>query len=142
MSLVIDIADAVTAELADSTFSQALTPQRKLLPEFDLADLKDLRVTVVPKTLEVGGATRATQQYEVAVDIGIQKKLGADLETEVAALLGLVDEIAAYLTRRPLAAMPAAAWVGLANDPIYAPEHLANQRVFTSVLTLMYRTMA
>lgn len=141
MSTIIDIADAVTAELADGTFSQSFTPQRKLLPEFDLADLKDLRVTVVPKTLEVGGATRATQQYEVAIDIGIQKKLGADLETEVAALLGLVDEIVAYMTRRPLAALPNAAWVAASNDPIYAPDHLATQRVFTSVLTLTYRAL-
>jgi hypothetical protein len=25
------------------------------------------------------------------------------------------------------------------NEPIYDPDHLANQRVFTSVLTLTYR---
>ncbi len=141
MSLVIDIADAVTAELAGGEFSQAFAPQRKLLPEFDLADLKDLRVTVVPKAIEASGASRVASQLDVQVDVGIQKKIAADLEAEVAELLGLVDEIVQYMTRRPLAALPNVAWAAASNDPIYAPDHLVNQRVFTSVLTLTYRAL-
>ena len=27
------------------------------------------------------------------------------------------------------------------NDPVYAPEHLADQRAFTSVLTVTYRSV-
>jgi len=54
-------------------------------------------------------------------------------------LCGLMDQIAAYLRRRPLAGVPGATWVRTLNDPVYAPEHLAQQRVFTSVLTVMYR---
>ena len=37
MALVIDIADAVKAELAEGTFSQEFTPERRVLPDFDLA---------------------------------------------------------------------------------------------------------
>jgi len=144
MSLATDIADAVAAELnaADpSTFSQDLTAERKVLPSFDLPDLAELKVCVVPKAVTITGATRAACQYEIAVDIGIQKKLGRDLDTEVASLGTLADEIADYLRRRPLAAAPYAAWASIANEPVYAPEHLAEQRVFTSVLTVTYRAL-
>jgi hypothetical protein len=144
MSLAIDIADAVTAELNAApagTFDPAITAVRRVLPEFDLADLAELKVSVVPKALEITGSTRATSQYEIAVDIGVQKKLGKDLDAEVAALGTLMDQIADYLRRRPLSAAPFAAWVSITNEPVYAPEHLAEQRVFTSVLTLTYRAM-
>ena len=144
MSLATDVADAVAAELnaADpGTFSQAFTAERKVLPAFDLADLAELKVCLVPKSVTITGSTRTASQYEIAVDVGIQKKLGKDLDGEVASLGTLVDEIADYLTRRPLSAAPFAAWVAMANEPVYAPEHLAEQRVFTSVLTVTYRAV-
>ena len=141
MALVIDIADAVVAELASGSFSPAISPRRRVLPEFELSELAELRVTVVPKGVEISGSTRSASQHDVQIDIGVQKKLGKDLDTEVAALCGLVDEIAAFLKRRPLAAAPYAAWVRTVNLPIYAPEHLAEQRVFTSVLTVTYRAI-
>jgi hypothetical protein len=144
MSLVIDIADAVTAELNAApagTFDPAFNTERRVLPEFGLEDLAELKVTVVPKGVEITGSTRAASQYEIAVDIGVQKKCGKDLDTEVAALATLVDQIADHLRRRPLSAAPFAAWVGITNEPVYAPDHLAEQRVFTSVLTVTYRAM-
>lgn len=144
MSLVIDIADAVVAELnaaPPDTFSQAFTAVRMVLPEFDLEDLAELKVTVVPKAVEITGATRSGSQYEIAVDVGIQKKLGQDLDTEVAALATLVEEISDYLCRRQLSQTPWAAWSAIRNEPVYAPEHLAAERVFTSVLTVSYRAM-
>jgi len=137
----VQIADAVTAELAAGVLSRPIAPVRRVLPEFELADLKDLRVTVVPASIEIEGASRALSRYDVHIDIGIQKKLGKNLDTEVADLCDLVEEIAEFLKRRPLAATPYAVWVRTANDPIYAADHLAEQRVFTSVLSITYRAM-
>lgn len=144
MSLVIDIADAVAAELnaaPPGTFSQSFTAQRRVLPEFDLEGLADLRVTVVPRSVEITGSTRSASQYDITVDIGVQRKLGKDLDAEVAALSSLVDAIRDYLRRRPLVSLPWATWVSIANEPVYSPEHLAEQRVFTSVLTVTYRAL-
>jgi len=141
MALAIDISDAVVAELAGGAFSQSFTPQRRVLPEYELADLKDLQVTVVPATVETSGASRTLSQQDVRIDVGIQKKLGKDIDTEVPELCGLVDEIAEFLNRRTLQAAPQAVWVKTANEPIYAADHLAEQRTFTSVLTLTYRVM-
>ena len=149
MSLAINIADAMVAELnaaPPGTFDPAFTAVRRVLPVFDLAEMADLHVSVVPRAVEIAGATRSASQYDVQIDIGVQQKLapgggggGGDLDQQVPPLCELVDQIAAYLTRRVLLTMPNAIWVRLANDPIYAPEHLSQLRQFTSVLTLTYR---
>lgn len=144
MSLATDIADAVVAELSaapDGTFSETFSAVRRVLPEFDLEDLAELKVSVVPKSVEITGSTRAASQYEIAVDVGVQKKLGKDLDAEVTALGTLVDEMADYLRQRTLEQAPFAVWVGIRNEPVYVPEHLAERRVFTSVLTVTYRAM-
>lgn len=143
MARIIDIADAVVAELAGGSFSQGFQARRAVLPGRELAELTALQVTVVPRGVESSGASRATTQHDVQIDVGIQKKLpsGTAMDAEVASLLAVVDEIAAYLARRPLAAAPWAAWIRTANEPVYAPEHLAEQRTFTSVLTLTYRAL-
>ena len=144
MALVIDIADAVVAELNAApagTFDPAFTAVRRVLPEFDLSELAELKVTVVPKAVEISGSTRSVGQFDFQIDIGVQKKLGKDLDAETAGLCGLVDGIAGYLRRRSLAAAPHAVWVRSRNDPVYAPEHLADQRAFTSVLTVTYRSV-
>ncbi len=144
MSLITEIADAVTAELnaaAPGTFTQSFTAERKVLPFYELQDLLGLKVTVVPKAVEITGSTRSNSQYDFAIDIGIQKKLGSPsaIEAEVESLGNVVDQIVEYLRQRKLTAAPFAAWVNTINDPVYAPEHLLEKRVFTSVLTLTYR---
>jgi hypothetical protein len=150
---LIDIADAVVAALntaanpappnppgppAEPVFAQPFTAVRKVLPVYDLAELAGVHVTVVPRGADVTGATRSASQYDLHVDVGVQKKLGADLEAETAGMLALVDQIATFLARRP---MGGAAWVRAANDQAYLPDHLADKRLFTSVLTVTYRMM-
>jgi len=144
MSVVLDIADAVAAELASApagTFNQSFTPQRRTLPQFELSELKDLQVSVVPHAVENSLAARGLALKEVQIYIGIQKHLGKDLDSEIVPLLTLVEQIDAYLRQRPLQAVSNAPWLKSTNDPIYASEHLANDRVFTSVLTLTYRVV-
>lgn len=78
MPVALDIADAVVAELAGApaeTFNQAFTPQRLVLPQFELAELKDLKVTVVPRSVEITNVSRAHSQHGIQIDIGIQKRL-------------------------------------------------------------------
>jgi hypothetical protein len=144
MGIAIDIADAVTAEVNTAgLLPSGITAKRRVLPEFELKDLAELKVTVVPRSLNITGSTRVSSQYEIAIDIGLQKKLTAadTLDTEVAALGTLVDQITSHLQRRPLAGFPWATWVSIANDPLYVPEHLAQQSVFTSILTVTYRAI-
>jgi hypothetical protein len=146
MKLTIDIADAVAAELnaaEPGTFSEDLTAQRRVLPKFELADLADLKVSVVPKGIEIENASREDRRCDISVDIGVQQKVGKDVDAEVERLCELVEQIADYLAARGLSAagMSGVAFVSLANEPVYSTEHLADDLAFTSVLTVTYRTL-
>lgn len=139
MKLAIDVADAIVTELAAHTFSEPLSVTRRVLPEFELADLKALTVTVVPKSVGINNITRDSSSFTVAVDIGIQQKIGKNTDAEVARLSGVVTELVSFLNRRKLSGFPVAVFLSIANEPVYAPEHLSEKRLFTSVLTATYK---
>jgi len=144
MSTIIEIADAVVAELNGGAFGIPFQAQRHYKPTFDLAEMKDLRVTVVPRGVELSGASRSMTQTDVQIDIGVQRKLPADAvndAAEIDALMRLVEEIADFFRSRRLSACPSAAWVRTENKPIYSPEHIEQLRQFTSVLTLTFRAL-
>lgn len=138
MSTAFDIAAAVTAEL-NTGFAGEFTAVLTALPGAKIEDLEAVKVSVVPKALQPAQATRAGRSLEVTVDIGIQKRIGADLDTDVLALADLAQRVLDYLWRRPLATAPGAVFLNAANEPVFAPEHLEQMRVFTSVVTVSYR---
>lgn len=140
MSILLDVADAVTAEITApmETFSEDFTPVRKVLPDFGIDELKTLHVTVVPHGDEIANLSRTQTLHTVQVDIGVQMRLGPDIDTEIEGLLDLVEEIAAYLRGRRLASLSAAYWQRAAYQPVYSHEHLTQDRVFTSILTVTY----
>ena len=140
MQMTIDLADAVTSQVNQSGI--VTHAKRQVLPIHDLSQLRALTVSVVPRGVQVQSITRKLSQYDCQVDIGIQQKLTApqdEIDPAVKELSGLVQQIADYLQRQPLTDMPYAIWIKVENVLIYDPDHLANQRVFTSVLTLTYR---
>jgi len=141
MKLALDIADAIVTELSSGSFSEPLTVSRRVLPEYELAELKALTVTVVPKSVGINNITRDSSSFEVAIDIGIQQKIGKDTDTAVARLSGVVTEVVTFMNRRKLSEFPAAVFVSIANEPVYAPEHLSEKRLFTSLLTLTYKVI-
>lgn len=143
MSTITSIADAVTDRLNAGSFSQSFTAERHYQPQFDLAELETLKVSVVPRSLTVSGSSRRQSQYDALVDIGVQKRLSADGDekAQVDALLDLVEEIADHLRFERLPGLPEAVWVGLAHEPVVAAEHLEQHRQFTSLLTATYRVL-
>ena len=141
MKLAIDIADAIVTELSNGSFSEPLVVSRRVLPAFEIAELKVLTVTVVPKSVGIANITRQSSSFDVAVDIGIQQKIGKDTDAEVTRLSGIVTEIVTILNRKPLTAVPAARFISISNEPVYAPEHLSEKRLFTSILTLTYKVI-
>ncbi len=140
MSTIAAIADAVAAHINTSTFSQPLTAVRMFQPAFTLEDLKDLRVSVVPRTVQMSPVTRDSLAVEYVVDVGVQKKLPADgADAVIDELLELVEAIADHLRFQRLEGFPDAAWVGFSNEPVVSGEALEQHRVFTSVLSVTYR---
>ena len=139
MSKIIDIAEAVKEELNGGTFSQAFTAQRHYQPVFELKDMKDLHVSIVPKDIEMQLATRNTSQHDCRIDVAVQKKVTVGDLAQLDQLMGLVEEIINFLARRKLSSVPNALWIKTANEPIYAAEHLEQFGQFTSIVTVTYR---
>jgi hypothetical protein len=141
MSTVVQIADAVVAELNAGTFTESFTAERLFSPVFDLQDMQTLRVSVMPRSVTTQPASRSAGFFDYAIDIGVQKKLNSEDSAEVEGHLALVEQISDYLRNRKLTAMPDAFWTKTENNPVYVPEHLDQLRQFTSVLTVTYRIM-
>ena len=144
MSLITAVADAVVAELNSApagTFAQAFAAARHYRPQFDLAELKTLRVSVVPKGIAITGLMRSANQHDVSIDVAVQKKVNPTDSAELDGLMTLVEQIADYFRLRRLTALPTALWTKTENVPVYAPEHLEQKQVFTSVLTFTFRVV-
>jgi hypothetical protein len=141
VSTLVTIADAVAAHINAGSFSRPVAAVRMHQPAFTLEELAQLRVTVVPRSTAITAASRDSSVFECAVDVGVQKKLHAEgADGEIDALLDLVEEVADHLRLQRLPGAPDAAWVGIAHEPVVSGESLEQHRVFTSVLSVTYRT--
>jgi len=141
VNLIIEIAEAVKNALNAGDFSQDFTAGRHYQPLFDLAEMKDLHVTVVANGISTTTPGRGRAQFDCRVDVAVQKKLKTSDNTEIDPLMDLVDEIAEFFRARRLDAVPGAAWVRTENTALYAQEHLSEMRQFTSVLRLTFRVV-
>ena len=136
--MVTNVAQAVTDVLNGQEFSAPFSAERVALPEFDLAGMQELHVTVVPRQVDSEVLDRGRDAHDVKVDVAVQKKVGSIANEEIDPLLALVQEIADFLNRRNL---DNAVWKKTENNPVYSPEHLREMRQFTSVLTVTYRVV-
>ena len=134
------IADALAAHINAGTFSQPVSAERLFQPAFTLEDLKDLRVSVVPRTTGISAASRESSTFECVLDVGVQKKLPAEGDVaEIDGLLDLVEEIADHVRLKRLPDAPDAAWVSIPHEPVVSTESLEQHRGFTSVLSVTSR---
>ncbi len=139
MSVAVKIAKGVVSVLNDETFSQKFQAVYSVKPGFELSELEQVRVVVVPKSLEIERISRVSSKYTVSVDVGVMRRLGNLTPEDAVDSLGeLVDEIAEFLADITLSEFAEATFSGITNDPIYIPEHLTANRTFVSVLTVKY----
>ena len=139
MALVTDIAEAVKEELDASSFSLPFSAKRFYQPLFELEEMQDLHVSVVPQALTIFSLSRSQGQYDVKIDVAVQKKFQRGEAAELDPLMDLVEEIAGHFRAKRLAGLPGAMWVKTENAPIFAQEHMEEMRQFTSVLTFTFR---
>lgn len=137
MAVILDIADAVVAALNGGTFSQPVAAERHYQPKFELSEMTDLKVSVVPRGLLSKTLDRGRDSFDYQIDLAVQQKTDMT-PAALDALMGLVEEIADRFRRQPLSGTDARC-VEVENDPVYSPEHLESLRQFTSVLTLTFR---
>jgi len=139
-SIITTIADAVVAAMNGPTFSRAFTAQRSYLPIFDLKDMVDLHVTVVPKAVSSEASSRNASQEEYQIDVAVQQKVASLEPVSIDPLMAIVQEIVDFwrLRRVMIGALPAVC-IKASNLPVYAPEHLSQMNQFTSIVTLTFR---
>lgn len=143
MAEILDIADAVVTALNADEFQETLTEEftaeRLFLPDFKLEDMGTLHVTVVPKSITEEISSRSSADYHYQIDIGVQKRFSSIGKTEIDPLVDLVEQIAALFKLATLAGYPDVAWIKTEHSTLYSPEHMAQMRQFTSIMTLTYR---
>jgi hypothetical protein len=135
---IIAIADAVVEQLNATPFSQLLTAVRHYQPVFELSEMTELKVSVVPRSVASKALDRNRDSFDFKIDVAVQRKV-EPTPGNLDALMELVEEIADHFRRQPLAGFPRARCTEVENAPVYAAEHLEEFRQFTSVITLTYR---
>jgi len=140
MATVTAIAHAVAAKLNATEFPQEFAAEVVFRPIFDLRNLRDLKVSVVPRAVSFARASRQANSRLIQIDIGVQRKLGEEIDIEP--LLELVEAITlCFGVGRRLPDYPEALCVEIENEPVYAPEHIEQYRQFTSVVTLTFEVI-
>jgi hypothetical protein len=139
MSLVADICEAVVGEINDANWSLVFTAVRKYRPEFTLAELATLRVTVVPAAREISAESRSQTSETVDINVAVQKVVDPDSNAEIDELLTLCEDIGDLFRLKRLDRYAAAIWQETANSPIYDPKHLLEKHVFTGLLKLTFK---
>lgn len=127
MSEVIRIAEAV-AESLEKYHAEVL-----FFPEFELRDLDDLRVVVVPHSTEYKTVSRGRNEEILKVQIGFLKR---GSEENLDDLLQTVEKIGLGFLNGKLGGSTC---VCVAYNPIYSPEHLRERGQFTSIIELSFR---
>lgn len=141
-----EISEAVKDFINGQTYSETFTAVRRYAPQYDLDDLTELIVTVVPATATAQTISRSAATYEIGIDIGVQKKLPSgidcDLPENVDGLMDLVEEIEESVRFQSFAldGGPNAFWVRSERDMAYIPEHMMGKpQTFTGVFRVFYK---
>ncbi len=141
MVSVLDIAEAVAHQLSSSELCVPFVASTSLRPVYTLEELGTIRVTAVPKAMEMTSLSRETSQFDFTIDVGIQRQVVPEDAEDLRPLVALTTEIFTLLQGRPLLDYPEAVVVKVTNDPIYIPTHLDTLRQYTSVVTITFRLM-
>ncbi len=139
MSVIVEIADAVASAINEGTYAEAVNAQRAYRPSFDLEELGELKVTVVPRSVNTANLARQQSQVDCTVDVGLQQRVDAGDDARLDALLDLAEEIGDQLRHRRLAGYPQAAWLSIEHEPVVAAEHLDERSTLTTVMSVTYR---
>ena len=127
MSAVVTLAAEVALELAD------FHAEVIFFPEFELRDIEEMKVIVVPLAEEYKPISRTQHEEILKVQVGFLKR---GCEDELPELLRTVEKLGLGFLNKQLVG---ATCVGVAFNPIYSPEQLRERGQFTSVIELSFK---
>lgn len=129
VSDILNLAHAVAEELRE------YKAELLYFPEFELRDLDDLRIVVVPAETQYKTLSRAVHEELPKVQIGILKRCTED---ELDGMLHFAEKLGLGFLNRKLAG---GTCVVVAYNPIYRQEHLRERGQFTSVIELTFKVL-
>jgi hypothetical protein len=135
MSRVVDIAQAVVDLL--NAASLGVIAVRSYKPQYELAEMDEPHITVVPKSIASERLDRSSFAHSVAVDIAIQQRAMTD--DEIDALMDFPESLADLLWAN---AIDGAILLGVQNEVPVSPEELAERHLFVSLLTATYQVIS
>ena len=144
MNRVMPLADAVAAHLnraggpIDAAGLNAAV--REYDPTYDLESATaDAQIQVIPRSNTLTLNSRAGLENDIAIDVGIQGRPTDQAARD--AIIKLAEQIAAdfFDAVFDLPNGDQAAWTGSEHEPLFAPEHLRQYGVLTTVITLNFR---
>jgi hypothetical protein len=127
MANVIEISRSVADYLHDfgAVFST--------IPEFNLRQLAHRRIVVVPLNTSYKSISRGGIEEECKVSVGVLKRITED---ELEKMISFVSYLATYLLGSTHCGSKC---VFAEYDPLYYPDHLRENRQFTSIITLTFK---
>lgn len=138
-SVVFDLANEVKDLLNGATFSLPVDAGVKMCPIGELAETVDPVVSVLCRSQEIKNTSKKTASREVQIDIAIQKKIKE--YTDVSSCMPFMDLSEEFIQFFRFKKIGSGTCISIENLPIYAPEHLNNFQVFTSVITLHIKVL-
>lgn len=145
-SPILEFRRILATTIAEAQLSQRVDVVEDILPAIEVKDLSGIRVTVVASADDTTLLDRSgSAQHDYAYDLGVQAKLPAGNITTrerlatCDPLITLCAEISELLLKLEL---DDALVVSASIKTLYVPEHLAQLNVFTSVLTVVVRSLS
>ena len=137
MSRTGDLLDAVATELNAVVWGEPVTIGKAYLPEIDRTELATLHVAVVVQSMALETLSRSARRWVYKVDVGICKNgLTPRTWPRSTGCSGCWKPSANNSSGRSSRRCRARSAPRCENEPPYSPEHLAQKRVFTGVVTL------
>jgi hypothetical protein len=133
---IVTLAKAVVEVLNGRKWGQEFSASFYYAPQFALEEMETLHVSVTPLMAVASQTTRKTRECEYDLGIAIQQRVPSEEDQKIDDLLGLAQEIADFFAGLQTLTGTAAKIVGVKNDPLFVPEHLAEARLLTSAVIL------
>lgn len=123
-----------------------IVAKQAYLPQYDNEQMGSLKVSVLPREVEIQKTGRGAEQHDYTLAVIVAKRTDGSTE-QVDELLSLVEKICDLLRSD---AMPQsedypwpaeAKWWALALEPVWSQEHLEERRIFFTAIQVQYRAI-
>lgn len=137
----VEIGEAITAKVKTITGAECATFD--LVPEFDLPQVKNLKIIVAPQAYSrgnKGAASRDIPDEIVTINIAVMQKCSN--KNEIPGLLVLTEAIATGIERKKISGNTLSGLVlSVAFDPIYDSNAFRQSKVFIAVCTATVKVL-